>query len=92
MKRYKKPKQGTVTLSHKEVKNIKKEVTDIATGFSTLMFLVAARDELGLSIEQIEAVFLRVERYSEYIEDKILDMKEVAEILEKDTGIKIKWR
>lgn len=92
MKRFKKPKAGTITLSVSDIKKIKQEVTDIATGTVMLLFLEAAKDELNLDFEQLKAVFLRAERYGKYLDDKLVPMKQMAEDLYKDTGIKIKWR
>ena len=92
MKRFKKPKNGTVTLSNKDLLRIKKEVTDTATGTITLLYLLAMKDELGLDYDDLEKVFIRATRYSGYIDEKLTDLRTVAKILEKDTGIKINWR
>jgi hypothetical protein len=50
------------------------------------------KDEFGYEFEEVERVFVRATRYARYIEEHVASMKDLAKTLEKDTGIKIKWR
>lgn len=92
MKRFKKPKTGTITLSVSDIKKIKKEVTEEAVGTSTLLYLEAAKDELGLDFDKVRDVFVRASRYARHMDDHVITMTDLAKDLEKDTGIRIKWR
>ena len=92
MKRFKKPKTGSITVSGKELLKIKQEITDTAVGTASLLYMVAAKDEFGFTFEDIEKLFVRATRYAEYIDDHVISMKNLADDLEKETGIKIKWR
>lgn len=92
MKRSKKPKGGTVTLTVKDINKIKKDVTDTAVGTASLLYMVAMKDEFGFGFDEVAKVFVRATRYSRYIDDHVATMKDLADTLEKDTGIKIKWR
>lgn len=92
MKRVKKPKQKKIQLSAKDIKQIKNEVTEIAIGTSALLYLTAMKDEFGFGIEETEKVFVRAERYAKYLDNHLATMEDLANTLEKDTGIKIIWR
>lgn len=92
MKRFKKPKQGTVTLSVKDLERIKTEATDEAVGTASLLYLVSIKDEFGFGLDEMEKVFIRATRYARYIDEHVASMKDLAKDLEKATGVKIKWR
>ena len=92
MKRFKKPKQATVTLTEKDIKQIKADVTENAVGTASLLYMVAMMDEFGHNTEDIEKVFIRATRYARYIDDHVATMRDLANTLEKNTGIKVKWR
>ena len=93
VKRVKKPKQGTVTLSAKDLRQLKEEVTEKAVGTASLLYLVSMKDEFGWGFDECEKVFLRATRYAKYLDNHLAKMKDLADSLEKDTGIKVKyWR
>ena len=92
MKRVKKPKPNKVTLTAKEIVKLKQEITDIAIGTSSLLYLTAMKDEFGFGYEEVKRVFVRAERYAKYLDGHMATMEDLAKTLEKDTGIKIKWR
>lgn len=92
MKRVKKPKPNKVTLTAKEIVKLKQEITDIAIGTSSLLYLTAMKDEFGFGYEEVKRVFVRAERYAKYLDGHMATMDDLAKTLEKDTGIKIKWR
>ena len=54
MKRFKKPKQETIALTQRDIKAIKKEVTETAVGTSSLLYMVACKDEFGFGYDEIE--------------------------------------
>lgn len=92
MKRVKKPKTQKIPMTAKELDAIRKEVTEEAVGTASLLYMTAMKDEFGYEFEEVERVFVRATRYARYIEEHVASMKDLAKTLEKDTGIKIKWR
>lgn len=92
MKRFKPPRGKKITMSVKEFNKKIEEAVDTAVGNAGLLYMVAMKDEYGYSDEDIEKVFVRAERYTNYLKEKEIDLKDLAETLTKDTGIKIEWR
>lgn len=90
MKRVKKPKkkQQKYNVSEKQLQRIKSKVTDDVTKKALLLFLSAAADEIGLSDEQVCAIFKRANRYGGYIDEHLMRIKQLQETVEKGTGIK----
>ena len=87
MKRARKPKQGRVTLGRSELIEMCNE--QVRKAF--LLMATAAADELDLDEDQLVAIAKRSSRYAEYIDDHVIRLKEVSEILEKNTGIRWRW-
>lgn len=85
MKQKRRPK---VALSEKQIKKLKEEVTILASRKALILSAAAMADELDLNDEQIGKVAKRMERYAEHLEKHRLRINEVAEIIEKETGIK----
>ena len=92
MKRFKKPKTEKVTLTARDINAIKRDVTETAVGTASLLYMVAFKDEFGMGLEELKKVYVRATRYARYLDDHVVAMKNLADDLEKDTGIKIKWR
>lgn len=92
MKRFKQPKPNRVSLSDKDLRKMKEEITDYAVGTASLLYMEAIRDEFGFGMDDIEKVFIRASRYAKYIDEHVVSMKTLADDLEKNTGIRIKWR
>lgn len=92
MKRFKQPKSKKVTMTVKEFNKVIEEAVDTAVGNAGLLYMVAMKDEYGYTDEQIEKVFVRAERYTSYLKEKEIALKDLADTLTKDTGIKIEWR
>lgn len=92
MKRFKKPKTGTVTLSSKDIQKMKMEITESAVGTASLLYLTSMVDEFKMDYEDVKKVFVRATRYARYLDEHLATMKDLANSLEKDTGIKINWR
>lgn len=87
MKRAKKPKQERVTLKRSELMEMCNE--QVRKAF--LLMATAAADELDLDEDQLTAIAERSARYAEYIDDHVIRLKEVADILEKNAGIRWRW-
>lgn len=92
MKRFKQPKSKKITMTVKEYKEVIEQAVETAVQNAGLLYMVAMKDEYGFTDEDIEKVFARAERYTNYLKDKEIDLKDLAETLTKDTGIKIEWR
>ena len=92
MKRTKKSKPDVrrkFYLSEKQLAKIKEEVTGEAVQMTGLLYL-AALAEKGWSEDQIVEMFETISRYVNYLDDNIVKIKQVQEIIERHTGMKIK--
>ena len=87
MKRAKKPKQERVTLKRSELM----EMCNDQVRKAFLLMATAAADELDLDEYQLVAIAERSARYAEYIDDHVIRLQEVADILEKNAGIRWRW-
>lgn len=87
MKRAKKQKQERVTLKRSELMEMCNE--QVRKAF--LLMATAAADELDLDEDQLTAIAERSARYAEYINDHVIRLQEVADILEKNAGIRWRW-
>ena len=92
MHRAKKPKNKNITLTESKIEKIKTEVTKSAVSKASLLMMMAARDELNLDDEQICAVMIRMDRYAVYVDDKIVKLKDIQAMIEKNTGLKLEGR
>ena len=89
MKRFKQPKTA-VTISRKELTEIKRRIAKETTEKAMLLVLVAAIDELGLTENQLCEIATRASRYAGYIDDHLVQMEDVRKSIEKNTGVKLK--
>lgn len=53
-----------------------------------LLFLLAAKDELGLGEVRLARIMERIDRYSDHIDQHLVGLNDVKKILEKSTGMK----
>ena len=79
------------TLSDKQLNKIKAEVTNEAVVKTGMLYLVALAEK-GWNEDQIVELFETVSRYAQYIDDNIVKINQVQEIIERKTGIKVKWK
>lgn len=79
------------TLSDKQLKKIKADVTAEAVTKTGMLYL-AALAEMGWNEDQIVELFETVSRYAQYIDDHIVKINQVQEIIERKTGIVVKWK
>lgn len=80
------------TISEKQINKIKQDVTEQAVHMTGILYLVAL-SERGWGEDEIVELFEQISRYVNYVDDKLVKMKEVQEIVERKTGIKLngKW-
>ena len=94
MKRVKKKRdvRAKYTLSDKQLKKIKAEVTAEAVTKTGMLYL-AALGEMGWNEDKIVELFETVSRYAQYVDDKVVKIKEIQDIIERRTGMTIigKW-
>lgn len=93
MKRAKKQKSSTrkkYTLSDKQLLKVKEQVTNEAVTMTGMLYL-AALAEKGWTEDQIVEMFDTISRYVKYIDDNVVKIKHVQEVIEKHTGMKIKY-
>ena len=93
MKKAKKKKDVRVkyTLSDKQLKKIKAEVTSEAVTKTGMLYLVALAEK-GWGEDDIVDLFETISRYMQYVDDKVVRIKEIQEMIERKTGITIKGK
>ena len=93
MKRVKKKRdvRAKYTLSDKQLKKIKAEVTAESVTKTGMLYLVALA-EMGWDEDKIVDLFETISRYMEYIDDKVVKIKEIQEMIERKTVITIKGK
>ena len=74
------------TLSDKQLKKIKADVTAEAVTKTGMLYLVALAEK-GWSEDDIVDLFETISRYTKYIDDKVVKIKEIQEMIERKTGI-----
>lgn len=85
-----KKKKQKVTMTSKQVMELKRETTKEAVDKATLLVLLATADEIGLTEDQIGDIAVRIDRYAEHVDSKLVDLRKVKELIEKQTGLKFK--
>lgn len=75
-------------LSEKQLEKIKFDVSKDATQKACLLNIAATADCFGLDEDQICELAETVSRYAIYIDDNLVKINEVADIIEKNTGVK----
>lgn len=93
MKKAKKKKDVRVkyTLSDKQLKKIKAEVTSEAVTKTGMLYLVALAEK-GWGEDDIVDLFETISRYMQYVDDKVVRIKEIQDMIERKTGITIKGK
>ena len=79
------------TLSDKQLKKIKTDVTAEAVTKTGMLYLVALAEK-GWGEDDIVDLFETISRYTKYIDDKVVKIKEIQEMIERKTGITIKGK
>lgn len=73
--------------SDKQIARIKRESRMRGAKDALIISIAVMADELALTDEQIGDVARRFDRYIKYQDDDIIRMKEITDIIEKETGI-----
>lgn len=89
MKRYKKPKTA-VSISRKELTQIKRDIAAETTEKAMLLVLAAAVDTVGMSEQQVIDTFTTADRYARYIDEHLARLLDLQKAIEKGTGIKLR--
>ena len=79
------------TLSDKQLKKIKAEVTAEAVTKTGMLYLVALAEK-GWGEDDIVDLFETISRYMQYVDDKVVRIKEIQDMIERKTGITIKGK
>ena len=79
------------TLSDKQLKKIKAEVTAEAVTKTGMLYLVALVEK-GWSEDDNVDLFETISRYMQYVDDKVVKSKEIQDMIERKTGITIKGK
>ena len=79
------------TLSDKQLKKIKAEVTAEAVTKTGMLYLVALAEK-GWGEDDIVDLFETISRYMQYVDDKVVRIKEIQDMIERKTGIRIKGK
>lgn len=80
-------KNKKVELTPRKVQEIKVE----AMGQAMILTIAYLMDELGYDDERCVAVWEGVARYAEAIDDRLISMRKVCDIINKATGLNIRW-
>ena len=94
MKRVKKKTPADRTkkshISDTQLERIKMEVAEEVNRKACLLCIAAMADHLNLNEDEICETAEVITRWAEYLNDKIISINEVAETIEKKTGIKFR--
>ena len=69
---------------------IRKETTRDLNDKISLLWAVATVDELGITDDQLCAVYKRYERYSGHIHNKLADLKTAQDTIERECNVELK--
>ena len=85
----KKMKKKQITMTRAKIEKIKKEAMGDAVDRSILLLVTAMKDE-GLSDSKLNKVIERANRYAEHIDDNLVRIKETQKMLADTYGITVK--
>lgn len=74
-------------LSEKQLDRVKRQVTKEATARAMLLCVAAMAEHLHLTDEQICSTAETINRWSGFIDQKILRLNEVSDIIKEETGL-----
>ena len=79
------------TLSDKQLKKIKADVTAEAVTKTGMLYRVALAEK-GWGEDDIVDIFETISRYMQYADDTVVRIKEIQDMIERKTGITIKGK
>lgn len=85
-----KPKQKKISLTETQLKNARQDITTDAVSRVYLLFMLAARDEFGMSDKQMCNLTERFNDYAGRTDEMTVSMEEVKEIIKKNVGVELK--
>lgn len=85
-----KKRRPKIALSEKQIKKLKEEISKEASMRTLVLAVAAMADTLKLKDEKICKVAETINRYAEHIDDHRIRIKEITEIIEKNTGIEFR--
>ena len=83
-------KKKQIMITQAKQKQMVSEITNHAVKTATMLFLLAAQDELGLGLDELQRVYNRADLYAGHLENHLVKIKDMQEILKKNAGIKVK--
>lgn len=90
MKRAKKPKKKLITMTTKQLEKLKDEVRQDCLDKYTLLILAAAVNTVKITDDDLCLIAKRTNRYADYIDEHLAQMKDIQNTIEKGTGVKLK--
>lgn len=78
-------------LSEKQLEKAKKDVTEEVVTKTGMLYCMALAEK-GWTDDDIADLFENVSRYTRYIDDKIVSLRQVQRMLEDKTGIILKGK
>lgn len=84
------PVNKVIQFTLKDYDEHKRDLQLEATQKTGILYLVKL-SEMGFNEDQIVEVFEDIMKYVEYLDDHIVQMREVQDIIEKHTGIKLNY-
>ncbi len=79
-----------ITIGRSQLNKIKSEVTKEAVDKTMLVFLSALHDTYGFGEKRLVKVVETADRYMDYIDDKLIQLREIQKIIEDNTGLRFK--
>lgn len=74
-------------LSEKQLDKVKRQITKEATAKAMLLCVAAMAEHLQLTDEQICSTAVNIDRWADFMDQKILRINEVSEIIKNKTGL-----
>ena len=84
----KKPRRPRYEISEKQLQKIKQQVSKEAVEKTCLLSIAVMADELNLSEDEICKIAKSISLWAQFLDDHVLKIEEVADIIEKKSGIK----
>ena len=79
-----------ITIGRSQLNKIKDEAAKEAIDKVMLIFLLALHDEYGFGEKRLVRGLETADRYASHVDSKLVQLKEVQAIVEKNTGLKFK--
>ena len=64
-------------------KKLVRQITNDAIGYMLPILYISLKDELGLSVEEVRKVKIRIDHYSDYLTQGLISFNDIKEDLRK---------